>query len=66
MVELLPNGFLQTEVRRLLGAPDKVEESSWSYDCGKSPIGNPYVLRITFENGKVIKIEEERIYTKDR
>ena len=66
MVELLPNGFLQTEVRRLLGAPDKVEESSWSYDCGKSPIGNPYVLRITFENGKVIKIEAERIYTKDR
>ena len=62
MEELLPKGLLQTEVRRLLGAPDKVEGASWSYDCGKSPIENPYDLRITFENGKIVKIEAEHRY----
>ena len=62
MSELLPKGLLQTEVRKLLGAPDKVRESSWFYDCGNSPIGNPYALTITFDNDRVIKIEEERRY----
>ena len=62
MEELLPKGLLQTEVRRLLGAPDNVEGHSWSYDCGKSPIENPYDLKITFENDKIVKIEAEHRY----
>ena len=56
MHDLLPKGLLLTEVRRLLGDPDEVRESSWFYDCGKSPIDNPHVLTITFDNDRVIKI----------
>ena len=56
MTDLLPRGLLPTEVRRLLGEPDKVWESSWFYDCGNSPIDNPNVLTITFDNGRVTKI----------
>ena len=37
MPDLLPRELLLTEVRRLLGEPDKVRESSWLYDCGNSP-----------------------------
>ena len=60
MKGLLPTELLLTEVRRLLGEPDRVRESSWFYDCGNSPIGNPYVLTITFDNDRVIKIGTER------
>ena len=60
MHDLLPKGLLLTEVRRLLGEPDEVRESSWFYDCGTSPIDNPYVLTITFDNDRVIKIGAER------
>ena len=55
--DLLPKGLLQTEVRRLLGKPDKIQEPSWFYDCGKSPIDVPYVLAITFDNDTVIKVD---------
>ncbi len=57
MEDLLPKGLLQTEVRRLLGKPDKIQESSWFYDCGNSPIDVPYVLAITFDNDRVTKID---------
>ena len=57
MKDLLPRELLLTEVRRLLGEPDKVRESSWFYDCGNSPINGPHVLTITFENDRVIKID---------
>ena len=60
MTDLLPRGLSLTEVRRLLGEPDRVRESSWFYDCGNSPIGNPNVLTITFDNDKVIKIDADR------
>ena len=60
MHDLLPKGLLLTEVRRLLGEPDEVRESSWFYDCGNNPIGNPYVLTITFDSDRVIKIGAER------
>ena len=59
MPDLLPKGLLLTEVRRLLGEPDKVQESSWFYDCGNSPIDNPHVLTITFDNDRIIKIDAE-------
>ena len=59
MPNLLPRGFLLTEVRRLLGEPDRVRESSWFYDCGTSPMDNPHVLTITFDNDRVIKIDAE-------
>ena len=57
MENVLPNGLLQTEVRRLLGNPDKILESSWFYHCGNSPIDVPYDLAITFDNDRVIKID---------
>ena len=58
MEDLLPRGLLLIEVRRLLGEPDKVRESSWFYDCGNSPIDDvAHVLTITFENDRVIKID---------
>ena len=60
MPDLLPKGLLLTEVRGLLGEPDEVRESSWFYDCGNSPIDNPHVLTITFDNDRVIKIDVER------
>ena len=60
MADLLPRELLLTEVRRLLGEPDKVRGSSWFYDCGNSPIGNPHILTITFDNDKVIKIDADR------
>ena len=61
MPDLLPRKLLLTQVRRLLGEPDRVRESSWLYDCGNSPIDNdPYVLTITFDNDRVIKIDAER------
>ena len=57
MQDLLPREFLLTEVRRLLGEPDKVRDSSWFYDCGNSPVdGAPHVLTITFDNDRVTKI----------
>ena len=56
---LLPRGLLLTEVRRLLGEPDEVRESSWIYDCGNSPIDVPYDLTITFDNDKVTKIDAD-------
>ena len=56
MQDLLPTELLLTEVRRLLGEPDKARESSWFYDCGTSPIDNPHVLMITFDDDRVIKI----------
>ena len=59
MKDLLPRGLLLTEVRRLLGEPDEVRESSWIYDCGNSPIDVPYDLTITFDNDKVIKIDAD-------
>ena len=61
MADLLPRGLLLTEVRRLLGEPDKVRQSSWFYDCGNSPIDVPHVLTITFDNDKVIKIDADRL-----
>ena len=60
MEDLLPRQLLPTEVRRLLGEPDKVRESSWIYDCGNSPIDTPHVLTITFEDDKAVKIEAGR------
>ena len=60
MKDLLPEELLRTEVRRLLGGPDRARESSWFYDCGNSPIDNPHVLTITFDNDRVIKIDVER------
>ncbi len=60
MEDLLPRQLLPTEIRRLLGEPDKVRESSWIYDCGNSPIDVPHVLTITFEDDKVVKIEAGR------
>ena len=61
MPDLLPRELSLTEVRRLLGEPDRVRESSWFYDCGNSPIANnPYVLTITFGNDRVIKIDANR------
>ena len=60
MQDLLPTELLLTEVRRLLGEPDEVRDSSWFYGCGNSPIDNPYVLTITFNNDRVIKIDVER------
>ena len=60
MPDLLPTELLLTEVHRLLGEPDRVGESSWFYDCGTSPIDNPHVLTITFDNDRVIKIDVER------
>ena len=57
MRDLLPKGLLHTEVRRLLGKPDKIQESSWFYDCGNSPIDVRYVLAITFDNDTVIKVD---------
>lgn len=59
MEHLLPRGLLLTEVRRLLGEPDEVRESSWIYDCGNSPIDVPYDLTITFDNDKIIKIDAD-------
>ncbi len=59
MPDLLPKGLLLTEVRRLLGEPDRVRESSWFYDCGNSPIDRPHILTITFDNDKVIKIDAD-------
>ena len=59
MTDLLPRGLLLTEVRRLLGEPDEVRESSWIYDCGNSPIDVPYDLTITFDNDKLIKIDAD-------
>lgn len=59
MKDLLPRGLLLTEVRRLLGEPEEVRESSWIYDCGNSPIDVPYDLTITFDNDKVIKIDAD-------
>ncbi len=56
ITNFLSKGLLQTEVRRLLGAPDRVRESSWFYDCGNSPVDGPNVLTITFDNDRVIKI----------
>ena len=57
MPDLLPTELMLTEVRRLLGEPDKVQESSWFYDCGNSPIDDaPHVLTITFDNDRVTKI----------
>ncbi len=58
--DLLPKGLLLTEVRELLGEPDKVQESSWFYDCGNSPIDNPYVLTITFDNGRLSQVSSQR------
>ena len=66
MPDLLPRGLLPTEVRRLLGEPDRVRESSWFYDCGNSPIDNPHVLTITFDNDRVIKIDAERHYDEQK
>ncbi len=60
MTSLLPKGLLLTEVRGLLGEPDEVRESSWFYDCGNSPIDNPYVLTITFDNGRLSQISSQR------
>ena len=56
MPDLLPTELLLTDVRRLLGEPDKVRESLWFYDCGTSWIDGPYVLTITFDNDVIIKI----------
>ena len=60
MEDLLPRQLLPTEVRMLLGEPDKIRKSSWIYDCGNSPIDVPHVLTITFEDDKVVKIEAGR------
>ena len=60
MEDLLPIDLSVTEVRRLLGESDKVRESTWFYDCGNSPIDVPYVLTITFDNDRVIKIDADR------
>lgn len=57
MPDLLPRGLSLTDVRRLLGEPNRVLESSWFYDCGTSPIDNPRVLTITFDNDRIIKID---------
>ena len=60
MPDLLPRELSLTEVRRLLGEPDTVRETSWFYNCGNSPIDNPHILTITFDNDKVIKIDADR------
>ena len=60
MPDLLPRELSLTEVRRLLGEPDRVGESSWFYDCGNNPIDNHHVLTITFDNDRVIKIDADR------
>ena len=60
MQDLLPRQLLPAEVRRLLGEPDKVRGSSWLYDCGNSPIDDPHVLTITFDDDKVVKIDSGR------
>ena len=60
MEDLLPRDLSVTEVRRLLGEPDKVRESTWFYDCGSSPIDVPHVLTITFDNNRAIKIDADR------
>ncbi len=59
MPDLLPRELSLTEVRRLLGEPDRVRESSWFYDCGNSPIDRPHILTITFDNDRVIKIDAD-------
>ena len=60
MPDLLPKGLLLTEIRRLLGAPDRDRDSSWFYDCGNSPLDDLHVLTITFDNDRVIKTDVER------
>ena len=65
MHDLLPKGLLLTEVRRLLGAPDEVRDSSWFYDCGTSPIDLPYVLTITFDNGRLSQVSYKRVRLED-
>ena len=66
MQDLLPKGLLLTEVRRLLGEPDRVRESSWFYDCGTSPIDrDPYVLTITFDNGRLSQVSYKRVRLED-
>ena len=59
MPDLLPRELSLTEVRRLLGEPDRVRKSSWFYDCGNSPIDRPHILTITFDNDRVIKIDAD-------
>ena len=66
MQNLLPKGLLLTDVRRLLGEPDRVRESSWFYDCGTSPIArDPYVLTITFDNGRLSQVSYKRVRLED-
>ena len=59
MQDLLPKGLLLTEVRRLLGEPDEVRESSWFYDCGNSPLDRPHVLTITFDSGRLSQVSAQ-------
>jgi hypothetical protein len=54
----LPKGLLKTEVRKMLGEPDKIQDSSWSYDCGRGVVGTrPYVFRIAFDNNRIVKTD---------
>ena len=66
MYDLLPKGLLLTEVRRLLGTPDRVQESSWFYDCGIDPLDRPHILTITFDNGRLSQVSYQVSYKRAR
>ena len=66
MRDLLPKGLLLIEVRRLLGAPDRVQESSWFYDCGIDPLDRPHILTITFDNGRLSQVSYQVSYKRAR
>ena len=66
MCDLLPKGVLLTEVRRLLGAPDRVQESSWFYDCGIDPLDRPHILTVTFDNDRLSQVSYQVSYKRAR
>ena len=53
----LPKGLLKTEVRKMLGEPDRIQNHSWSYDCGRGVVGGFYVFKITFDNNRIVKTD---------
>jgi hypothetical protein len=53
----LPKGLLKTEVRKMLGEPDRIQDNFWSYDCGVGVVGGPYVFRIVFDDNRIAKAD---------
>lgn len=51
-------GTAQSKVRSLLGAPEKPDDKVWHYKDPPNRPDGPYTwYRITFEKGKVTKVE---------